>query len=173
MTIKTVIAALGGLVLAGPVAAGGMLAPGEPFPAWSLLDHNGATVTSSDLRGKTYLLWYYPKAMTPGCTREGCALRDSFSEFSRRGVEVLGISFDDPKSNAEFVAKEKFPFRLLSDTERSLAVQVGAADSPGRLFARRISYLVGGDGKVLKAYDKVDPASHAQEVLTDLDALSR
>lgn len=173
MTARTLIAALGGLLLTGPLAAGDLLAPGEPFPAWNLLDHTGMPVKSTDLRGKPYLLWYYPKAMTPGCTKEGCAIRDSFAEFKKRGVEVLGVSFDDPKSNAEFVKKENFPFRLLSDTERSLGVQVGAADSPGRLFARRISYLVGADGKILKAYEKVDPNTHASEVLADIDALSR
>lgn len=173
MTAKALMAALGGLLLAGPVTAGGLLAPGEPFPAWNLLDHTGTAVKSTDLRGTTYLLWYYPKAMTPGCTKEGCAIRDSFAEFTKRGVEVFGISFDDPKSNAEFVKKENFPFRLLSDTDRSVGVQVGAADSPSRLFARRISYLVGGDGKVLKAYEKVDPSEHAGEVLADIDALSR
>jgi|YNPBryunderm2012_1023409.scaffolds.fasta_scaffold12001_4 peroxiredoxin Q/BCP len=173
MSVTSWVAAVAGLLLAGPAVAGGLLAPGEPFPAWNLLDHTGTPVKSIDLRGKTYLLWYYPKAMTPGCTKEGCAIRDSFAEFTKRGVEVLGVSFDDPKSNAEFVKKENFPFRLLSDTERSLGVQVGAADSPGRLFARRISYLVGPDGKVLKAYEKVDPSTHASEVLTDIDALSR
>lgn len=173
MRLKAWISALGGLVLAGEVSAGGLLAPGEPFPAWRLLDHAGKPVSSTDLRGKTYLLWYYPKAMTPGCTKQGCALRDSFAEFVKRGVEVLGVSFDDPGDNAEFVKKENFPFRLLSDRERSLAVQVGAADSPNRLFARRISYLVGPDGKVLKAYENVDPAGHAREVLADVDTLSR
>lgn len=173
MTKRTLMAALGGVLLAGPVAAGGMLAPGEPFPAWSLPDHTGATIKSTDLRGTTYLLWYYPKAMTPGCTKEGCAIRDSFGEFAKRDVKVFGISFDDTKSNAEFVKKEGFPFSLLSDEDRTLGVQVGAADSPGRLFARRISYLVGADGKVLKAYEKVDPAGHAQEVLADIDARSR
>ncbi len=173
MMAKTLMAGLVGLLLAGPSTAGDLLAPGEPFPAWNLLDHTGTAVRSADLRGKTYLLWYYPKAMTPGCTKEGCTIRDSFAEFTKRGVEVLGVSFDEPKSNAEFVKKENFPFRLLSDTDRSLGVQVGAADSPSRLFARRISYLVGGDGKVLKAYDKVDPSTHASEVLADIDALSR
>lgn len=171
--IKVVLAVLGGLALAGPAAGGDLLAPGDPFPAWKLSDHTGSWVRDTDLRGTTYLLWYYPKAMTPGCTKQGCALRDSFAEFTARGVEVLGVSFDDPKTNAKFVQKEKLPFRLLSDQDRSLAVQVGAADSPGRLFARRISYLVGADGKVLKVYEQVDPAGHAGQVLADLDTLSR
>jgi len=151
-------------------SGGDMLEPGMPFPAWKLQDHTGATVSSKDLAGKTYLLWYYPKAMTPGCTKEGCTLRDNFDAFKKSGIEILGISFDGPKDNAEFVAKEKFPFRLLSDTDKSLAVQVGAADSKSRMWARRISYLVGPDGNVLKAYEDVTPTNHAAEVLADYAA---
>ncbi len=108
--------------------------------------------------------------MTPGCTKEGCTLRDNFDAFKKSGIEVLGVSFDEPKDNAEFVAKEKFPFRLLSDTDKSLAIQVGAADSKARMWARRISYLVGPDGNVLKAYDDVTPGNHAAEVLADFAA---
>src|SRR6185295_11038826 len=84
-----------------------MLNAGDPFPAWSLRDQTGATVTSKDLAGKTYLVWFYPKAMTPGCTAEGGGLRDNFEAFKTKGVEVLGVSFDSPEENAEFVAKEK------------------------------------------------------------------
>jgi peroxiredoxin Q/BCP len=99
---------------------------------------------------------------------EGQALRDSAKAFQERGVEILGVSFDDPKANAEFVEMEKFPFRLLSDTDHTLALAVGAADSPEQPMAKRISYLVGPDGKVLKAYASVNPASHAKQVLADL-----
>jgi len=159
--------------LAGAARAGGFLKPGDVFPAWSLTDHTGQQVASSELAGKTYLLWYYPKALTPGCTAEGCALRDSYGEFEKLGVVVVGVSFDEPKDNAEFVAKHRFPFRLLSDSKKELAVAVGAADSPGRLWARRISYLVGPDGKVLKAYQNVFPSTHAAEVLADLKALAK
>ena len=128
--------------------------------------------TPESLAGKPYLLWYYPKASTPGCTKEGCALRDSYADFTKLGVEVLGVSFDQPKDNAEFVTAQRFPFRLLSDTDKELAVAVAAADSPSRLWARRISYLVGGDGKVLAAYRDVDPATHAQQVLADVERLA-
>lgn len=129
-------------------------------------DHTGAQVSSRDLAGKTYLLWFYPRAMTPGCTTEGNALRDSFPALAARGVEVLGVSFDEPAENAKFVAAQQFPFRLLTD-DGSLAVQVGAAGSRDQATARRISYLVGADGKVLRAYGSVIPARHAQEVLRD------
>jgi peroxiredoxin Q/BCP len=150
--------------------AGPLLAKGDLFPAWTLPDHTGATVSSRDLTGKTYLLWFYPKAMTSGCTAEGRGLRDSFPAFRERKVEVLGVSFDPPADNKAFVEAERFPFRLLSDTDRSLAVAVGAADSPAQSVARRISYLVGPDGKVRAVYGSVTPASHAQDVLGDLGA---
>ncbi len=159
--------------LPGGASAGELLKVGDPFPAWHLVDQRGEPVSSAELAGKTYLLWYYPKALTPGCTAEGCALRDSFAAFEKLGVVVLGVSFDEPKDNAAFAAKHNFPFRLLSDTTKQLAVAVGAADSPSRLWARRISYLVGPDGTVLKAYANVNPGNHASEVLADLAALGR
>ncbi len=147
------------------------LTEGSPFPQWELVDQQGQKVSSKDLAGKTYLLWFYPKAMTSGCTREGCELRDHYAEFRKLGVEILGVSFDTPADNARFAAEQRFPFRLLSDTDRRLAVQVGAADSPEASYPRRVSFLVGGDGRVLKVYPKVDPATHAQEVLKDLQSL--
>jgi thioredoxin-dependent peroxiredoxin len=127
-------------------------------------------VSSKDLGGKTYLVWFYPKAQTPGCTAEGRGLRDRFDDFRARGVEILGVSFDAPEANAAFVEAEKFPFRLLSDRERTLAVAVGAADAPDAAVARRVSYLVGPDGRVRQAYGTVAPASHAADVLADCPA---
>jgi|GEM_PF-148535 len=156
-------------VAPGRVTAAAMLAAGETFPTWSMRDQTGATVSSQDLAGKTYLLWFYPKAMTPGCTAEGNALRDESPALAKAGVEVLGVSFDEPRENAEFVAAQGFPFRLLSD-DGSLAVQVGAAESRDQSAARRISYLVGPDGKVVQAYPSVSPATHAREVLEDATA---
>ncbi|OFV82857.1 MAG: hypothetical protein A2Y78_15425 [Acidobacteria bacterium RBG_13_68_16] len=161
-----------GVLVGGTAFAAGMLKPGDPFPVWELPNQTDAMVSSKEFSGKTYLLWFYPKAMTSGCTAEGCALRDNYSGFEKAGVQVVGVSFDDPKDNAEFIAKNKFPFPLLSDTKRTLAVEVGAADSPSRLAARRISYLVGPDGKVLTAYADVTPSKHASEVLADIQRLS-
>lgn len=146
-----------------------MVAEGAEFPAWKMQDHTGKTVSSADLAGKTYLLWYYPKAQTPGCTMEGRQLRDNYADFEKRGVEVLGISFDSPAENAAFVEAESFPYRLLSD-DGALATSVGAARSSGASYARRISYLVGPDGRVIKAYGSVNPGTHATEVLADLGA---
>lgn len=145
-----------------------MLKDGDQFPTWELTDHTGAMVSSRELSGKTYLIWFYPKAMTPGCTAEGRGLRDQHAAYQARGVTVFGVSFDEPKANAEFARQEQFPFRLLSDRDRNLAIAVGAADTPDQAVARRVSYLVGPDGKVVKAYATVNTASHASDVLSDL-----
>lgn len=166
--MRSIVVVLSAIFLAGAAHAGEMLQSGSPFPDWHLTDHTGAKVASRDLAGKSYLLWFYPKAMTPGCTTEGDALRDQFTAFQARGVEILGVSFDAPADNATFVREQGFPFRLLSDSDRKLAVAVGAADGADQPVARRISYLVGPDGNVVKAYPDVTPASHAREVLGDL-----
>jgi peroxiredoxin Q/BCP len=166
--MKVVLPLIFVVALAASVSAADMRKSGESFPAWSLLDHTGTRVTSESLAGKKYLLWFYPRAMTPGCTAEGRELRDHFADFEKKGVEILGVSFDKPEDNAEFVRQEKFPFRLLSDRDGTLAVAVGAARSADQGYASRISYLVGEDGKVLRAYGSVSPAGHAEQVLGDL-----
>ena len=168
--LATVVLALA--CVAAPARAE-LLRPGDPFPDWSLSDHTGKAVRASDLAGRSYLLWFYPKAMTPGCTAEGRLLRDRYADFQKRGVEVLGVSFDTPEKNAEFVRAEQFPFRLLSDRDHALAVAVGAAGSAEQAAATRISYLVGPDGKVRRAYGEVSPGSHAGQVLDDFDAAAK
>jgi peroxiredoxin Q/BCP len=156
------------LLALATAAPADMIKVGERFPDWTLPDQTGTAVSSEALAGKRYLLWFYPKAMTPGCTAEGQALRDRMADFRARGVEVLGVSFDAPKANAEFARTEGFPFRLLSDEDHALAVRVGAASSREQPVASRVSYLVGSDGRVLKAYDRVDPGAHAEQVLGDV-----
>jgi peroxiredoxin Q/BCP len=170
MRIATMVVA-SMLGVTGLARAGEMLKPGAAFPAWTLVDQTGAKYSSAELAGRTYLLWFFPKAMTSGCTKEGCTLRDNYAGFEKAGVAVVGVSFDKPQDNAEFIKMHHFPFRLLSDTDHTFAVEVGAADSPARAYARRISYLVGPDGKVLRAYAGVDPATHAKQVLADLAQL--
>lgn len=149
------------------VARAGMLASGDAMPEFALPDQDGNVVRSADLAGKSYLLWFYPKAMTPGCTAEARGLRDRHPALQAKDVVVLGVSFDAPEDNKKFVERESLPFRLLSDEQRTLAVAVGAAASKSAWFAKRISYLVGPDGKVRKAYDDVDPSEHAAEVVEE------
>jgi Peroxiredoxin len=152
-----------------PARGGQMLDPGMPFPKFTLTAQDGSTVSSEELRGKTYLIYFYPKADTPGCTKEACAFRDSWEAVVAAGLEVFGVSYDSPEANSAFAEKYHLPFRLLSDTDHALAKQVGAARAliP---YPKRISYLVGPDGRVLKAYPDVDPARHAAELLRDYRA---
>ncbi len=163
------------LVVAGFAAAadeeGTMLEAGMPFPAFTLTAQDGSVVSSAELAGRPYLIYYYPKADTPGCTREACELRDRWTDIQDLGLAVLGVSYDSPKDNRAFAEKFHLQFRLLSDQDRELAKQVGAVRALLPL-PKRISYLVGSDGMVLKAYPSVDPKTHAAEVLDDLRRLA-
>jgi peroxiredoxin Q/BCP len=158
-------------VVLSSAAHADMLKAGDDFPSWTLPDQTGKTVSSTDLAGRTYLLWFFPKAMTPGCTKEGQGLRDRHTALTSLSLVIYGVSFDEPSTNAEFIKREGFPFALLSDRDETLATKVGAKMF-GLPLARRVSYLVGTDGKVRKAYDSVDPGTHAAEVERDLRALT-
>lgn len=148
-----------------------MIEAGSPFPSFSLTAHDGSTVSSEALAGSPYLVYFYPKADTPGCTKEACAFRDSWAGVQMAGLSVFGVSYDKPETNRKFAEKYGLQFLLLSDTDKSLASSVGAKTALMPM-PKRISYLVGSDGAVLKAYPKVDPSGHAAEVLGDLRALT-
>ena len=169
---RSLIVAMLALFASAPAWAA-MLAPGAPVPHFELRDQEGRIVKSDELAGRRYLLWFYPKAMTPGCTTEARNFREDYATLEKAGVVVLGVSFDEPAANKEFVTAESLPFRLLSDTDRRLAIAVGAADSAEAQTAKRISYLVGADGKVAKAYPDVDPNVHAAQVLADCCATGK
>lgn len=158
---------LAATALAAAAQGGQMLKPGDPFPTFELTAHDGSVVRSEDLAGKPYLIYFYPKADTPGCTKEACAFRDSWDDVKAAGLTVLGVSYDSPESNRKFAEKYHLPFLLLSDRDRALAKKVGAARALIPV-PKRISYLVGPDGRVVKAYPDVSPSKHAGEVLTDV-----
>jgi peroxiredoxin Q/BCP len=149
-----------------------MLSEGTTFPAFELTAHDGTRVSNADLAGRPYLVYFYPKADTPGCTREACELRDCWPELEAAGLQVLGVSYDSPAANRAFAARRDLPFLLLSDRDRSLARSAGAKQLLLPL-PRRISYLVGADGRVLKAYPRVSPSQHARQVLADFLRLQR
>ena len=158
------------LVVPGMAVGDEMLTTGEDFPSFELQAHDDSVVSSSALEGSIYLVYFYPKADTPGCTKEACAFRDAWSELKDAEIKVFGVSYDTPRSNRAFAEKFSLPFLLLSDSDKALAKSVGA----DRLLIpvpKRISYLVGADGKILKAYPSVSPSSHAEDVLKDLNQL--
>jgi len=170
MNRRSFILAASALLAAATTAEGGrMLHVGEPFPPFELSAHDGSVVRSQDLTGKPYLIYFYPKADTPGCTKEACAFRDSWEDVLAAGLTVLGVSYDTPDANRAFAAKYHLPFLLLSDRDHALAKAVGAARSL-MPFPKRISYLVGPDGTILRAYPNVKPSGHAAQVLADARA---
>lgn len=143
-----------------------MLTIGTMAPDFEAPDQKGRIHKLSDYRGQWLLLYFYPKDDTPGCTTEACNLRDNFKAFKEIKAVVLGVSTDSVESHERFVNKYNLPFTLLSDTDKNIVLDYGANG-----LTRRISYLIDPEGRVRKAYSKVKPAEHAQEVLHDLESL--
>jgi len=144
-----------------------LLKPGDQAPDFTLSDHQGAPFTLSASRGRRVLIWFYPEAETPGCTLEGCSLRDQKGYYDESDIAIVGISFDDCERNAAFAAKYRFDFPLLSDPEREVGMAYGACGDRKARYAERISYLIDAEGVIERVYDKVDPRDHAAQVLID------
>lgn len=146
------------------------LKEGDKAPEFAVNDGEGHLVRSKDLRGKKYVLYFYPKDDTPGCTKEACSFRDSFAKFKKRRIEVFGVSLDGEKSHQKFTKKFDLPFRLLADTERKLAESYGTYGQKkfmGRTYmgVNRMTFLIDEKGKIKKIFGKVKPEDHAEEVL--------
>jgi len=146
----------------------GPLTVGEAAPDFELVTHSGEPLRLSSLRGRQVVLWWYPKASTAGCTLEGQAFRDQISEFEARGAAVIGISRDTPADNAAFAEGEGFPFPLLSDTDGEVSLRYGAIDSTEQSHPRRVTWIIGKDGRLERHYDQVSPKQHASQVLGEL-----
>ncbi|MFC4357045.1 thioredoxin-dependent thiol peroxidase [Halobium salinum] len=150
-----------------------MLSVGDEAPEFELPDQNGERVSLSDYRGEHVVVYFYPRADTPGCTTEACGFRDAIDEFENRDVTVLGISDDPVDDLADFAEKHDLPFRLLSDESGEVA---SAYDSYGEknMFGKtfdgvfRNTYVVGPEGDVVEVYEGVDPEDHAMTILNDL-----
>ena len=151
-----------------------MLEKGTSAPDFKLDDQDGNPVSLSDFKGKKILLWFYPKASTPGCTIEGQEFRDEFQKFQEKNTVILGMSADSVKSQKNFCEKQNFPFSLISDPEKATIRKyeaIGLKKMYGREYEGifRISYLIDENGYIQKTYGKVKPKEHAKEVLEDLD----
>ena len=143
---------------------------GSAVPDFDLVNQDGAPVTRDRFSGNYVLLWWYPKADTPGCTVEGKGFRDRIQDFTDNNTIVLGVSFDAPEDNRAFREKFDFPYDLLTDAEKSMSVAYGAAESD-QARPSRASVLIGPDGRIAKAYGSVTPADHPDQVLADLASL--
>jgi peroxiredoxin Q/BCP len=140
---------------------------------FDLRNQNGEQVSSDDLAGKKYVMFFYPRAMTPGCTTESCDFRDSYTAFAESGYQVIGVSPDPPGRNAEFKEKEGLNFDLLSDEDHALAESLGAWGEK-KLYGKvsegliRSTFVVDENGEVTKAYRNVKASGHVARVKQDL-----
>ena len=151
-----------------------MIKEGDAAPDFEARDAEGNAVRLSDLRGRKVVLYFYPKDDTPGCTREACSFRDSFAEYERRGIKVLGVSTDDERSHRKFAEKYSLPFTLLADTDHAVADSYGVYGEKqfmGRNYmgVSRSTFLIDEEGRVRKVFDKVKVDEHADEVLKAFD----
>ena len=152
-----------------------MLSTGVKAPDFALPADDGTTVTLSGLKGRKVVLYFYPKDDTSGCTKEACGFRDSWKDVQRAGAVVLGVSPDGVASHQKFKQKYSLPFPLLADADHSVAAAYGAWGEKSMYGKRymgilRTTFVIDGDGRVSRVFEKVKAEGHAAEVLAALRA---
>jgi peroxiredoxin Q/BCP len=152
-----------------------MLEVGKTAPAFKLLDQDGDEVALKDLRGSTVVLYFYPRADTPGCTTQACGIRDHKDEFVDAGAKVFGISRDAPADLKAFAEKYKLPFTLLSDPDHKIHEKYGAWGERSMygnkyMGALRTTVIIKPNGKIAHVIEKSAPKKHSGEVLKALAA---
>lgn len=150
-----------------------MLKEGDQAPDIELQTDTGEEFRLSDLKGKRVVLYFYPKADTPGCTVEACEFRDGIRDFGKKGVSVVGISPDKSAAQAKFKDKYTLPFTLLADPDKAAAQAFGVWKEKtmyGKktMGVERSTFVIGADGRIEKIYAKVKASGHAAEVLAEL-----
>jgi peroxiredoxin Q/BCP len=150
-----------------------MIKPGEKAPDFELPDQEGNSVTLSELRGKPVVVYFYPKADTPGCTTQACGVRDHRADYAKAGARVLGISPDPVKKVKKFYDKQALDFTLLADEDHAVAEAYGVwvqKSMYGRTYwgNERTTFIIAPDGKVAEVLRKVKPAEHDERVLEAL-----
>lgn len=148
-------------------------AVGTAAPSFDLPTSTGEHVKLADLKGKTVVLYFYPKADTPGCTKEACGFRDALADFDKQNIKVLGISPDPEKDVTKFSEKFHLNFPLLADADHAVAEKYGVWGEKsmyGKKYmgVSRTTFVIGPDGKISHVFEKVKPDGHDQEVLSML-----
>lgn len=146
---------------------------GDKAPDFTMLDETGVKVKLSEFRGKRVVLFFYPRADTPGCTRESCDFRDEVDAFKKKKVAVLGVSKDKPAAQAKFKEKYQLPFQLLSDESLAVMKAYGVWKEKNMygkkvMGCERSTFIIGADGKIEHAYRKVKVDGHAANVLAEV-----
>ena len=144
-----------------------MVEEGRPAPDFELATDEGTKLRLSDFRGRPVVLYFYPKDDTPGCTAQACGIRDAFDRFEAAGAVVLGVSADDEASHRRFREKYGLPFTLVADPERTLAEPYGVGRE-GKTSYERSTFVIDPEGNVARIMRRVDPQTHADEVLAAL-----
>lgn len=163
------------LVFMAPFSLFGSESPlklGEKAPDFAAPDSSGKTVHLKDFLGKWVILYFYPKAFTPGCTQESCALRDGYSPLQKKGAVLLGVSLDSVETQKKFREKYQLPFELLSDEKKEISKQYGTLALLGLMTARK-TFVIDPQGKIAHIFESVDTKKHDQEVLQVLEALQK
>lgn len=150
-----------------------MLQAGDPAPGFTMEADKGGSVSLKDLKGKTVVLYFYPKDDTPGCTRESCAFRDHYPAFQGRDVQVFGVSCDDIPSHEKFAAKYDLPFPLLSDPDTSVSTAYGVYKEKtnyGRKYMgiERSTFVIDGEGRISRIFRNVKVDGHVEKVLDEV-----
>jgi len=145
----------------------------DKAPDFTLPDQDGNKVSLKEFRGKTVVLYFYPRANTPGCTIESCEFRDEYGKFKKQGFVLLGISPDTPQAEKKFADKYSLPFPLLGDADKKVAIAYGVLKEKNMygkkvMGVARTTFIIGPDGKIQHIYEKVKPEGHAKEVLAGL-----
>lgn len=154
-----------------------MLKSGDRAPAFTLPDQNGEKVKLSDFKGQTVVLYFYPRADTPGCTAQACGVRDRSADYAAAGARVIGISPDEVEAIEKFAGKYGLNFTLLADPDHAVAEKYGAWGEKS-MYGRRYmgvlrnTYIVGPDGRIAKVLPKVQPKKHDALVLKALGELA-
>ena len=139
------------------------LAVGTTAPSFTTTDDEDNTVSLSDFAGKTVVLYFYPKDDTPGCTKQAQSFRDQYADYQGKDMVVLGVSMDDQASHQKFKEKYGLPFTLLVDSDGAITK---AYDVDGGGYAKRVTYIIDGEGKISHVDANVNTSTHAQDVLT-------
>jgi len=146
---------------------------GDKAPDFTVADQDRNPVKLSSLKGKKVVLYFYPKDMTPGCTAEACNLRDNYKRMVKQGYEVMGVSTDSEKMHKKFIEKEKLPFRLLADTEKTIHNSYGTwieKSMYGRKYmgTARTTFVINEKGIIEDIIEKVDTKNHVDQILKKL-----
>ena len=162
------------LALIGAAAFAEIPQAGMPAPQFSLTSQEGSLVQLSDLRGKWVVLYFYPKDFTSGCTLEAHNFQRDLAKYEKLNAAIIGVSVDSVDSHKSFCTKEGLDFRLLADTEHKVSALYGSlGEYQGKPIATRNTFIINPDGKIVKVFEGVKPATHSEEVLAALAQLQK